>query len=387
MSEKTLKATPKKQQDARKEGLVAKSQDVLKFAGVLCVYFVLEQGSEAAFALFQRMTDASESLSARPFGDSLELMAMDGLKLFGLMAGGALVFASLFKIAVTWLQSGFVFAPTKIKPDPGKLSPVKQIQNLFSKDKFWELFTSILKTVLLFFLGVVLLKSVLNDLLGLSGVRALHVLPGVSDILGNVLYPVMLLLFAISGLDLLIQKRFHDDRLKMTHQEQKQERKNAEGDPHIKSKRKTLASELLQSPQPSLADVKNADVVVVNPTHIAIALNYDAAGSQLPRILYKATDKHAKVTIQYAQSHQVPVVRYYWLARTLHKCTVCGDFIPREAIQATATVYRFLKSMRTQWDADHQSVPEIQEDGSICWPGDEQPAQTGETPDAKANEH
>jgi type III secretion protein U len=169
---------------------------------------------------------------------------------------------------------------------------------------------------------------------------------GLHELFMPVVRSFLVLLVLVSLVDMAAQRGFFKKKMKMTNEEVKQEKKSNDGDPHIKSKRRMIAQQfLMASPAPTMDKVKNADVLVVNPTHIAIAIEYKPGQTPLPVVSYKSVDKDAVATIEFAKSHQIPVVRYLWLARTLHRTTPVGMAIPRETIQAAAAVFRVIKQL------------------------------------------
>ena len=165
-------------------------------------------------------------------------------------------------------------------------------------------------------------------------------------------------LLVLAIIDFALQKYFFVKGQRMSHEDVRKEYKQMEGDPHMKSHRKSLARELTQQPgntTPAQAPVEDADLLLVNPSHFAVALFYRPKLTPLPRVICKGYDAEARELIDRARKGGVPVIRFVWLARTLYRSEV-GHFIPRETLQAVAQVYRLLRELD---ECTHSEVIEM----------------------------
>ncbi len=344
--EKKHAATKKKIKDAKSEGQVAKSQDLLRLVGLVVGFEFASLLKEPLSAGFITLFSKPSEMFALPFEEAVERVLSFGLAFFFTVALGAMLVLVMVKVLATWAQSGFVFSTKSITPSFNKMNPAQQLGQMFSANKMWDLFAGIIKIILIAGFGLLLMRQSFPDLMGMSSLKVIQLWDGLHELLMPIIRSLLMLLVVVSVIDVIMQNHFHKKRLKMSDEEVKQERKSQDGDATIKSKRRSLAQQLLaDNPQPQMNVVKDADVVVVNPTHIAIALSYKPGEMPLPVVTYKTTDQGALDTIDFAKSHQVPVIRYLWLARTLHGSTAVGATIPRETIQAAAAIFRVIKQL------------------------------------------
>jgi flagellar biosynthesis protein FlhB len=334
--DRTEEPTPKKLADARKRGDVWKSRDAASAAVILGAGGALVATGEAAldelrsvFAL--SLEAASGTLSASP-GALLEAAAAHGAAAVAPVLAAATVAGTL----VTFLQVGPLFSTEAVAFKPERLNPIGGLRNLFAPKQAIELLKSLLK------MGVIgwVLWSCLRDgtrgALGLVGRDAGSILGTAGTIVTTLLLRAGVVLAALAVLDVLHQRWLWRERLKMTKDEVKREYKDAEGDPHAKAERDRVRQEILE--HSVLERVRTASVLVVNPTHYAVALRYDEeSGVEVPEVLAKGTDGLARRMIDAAREAGVPVVRDVPLARALHDLDV-GDEIPEALFDAVAAV-------------------------------------------------
>ncbi|MFP1804428.1 type III secretion system export apparatus subunit SctU [Lonsdalea quercina] len=346
MSEKTEKPTPKKLRDARRKGEVGQSQDIPKLlisAALLeMILALVNHGMEKLEMLMQlplkRLTD--------PFGHAVNEIVGEALSLLATLCLLTVAVAILMRIVGAWIQYGPLFAPEALKVDFNRLNPVNQVKQMFSMRKLTEMLTNILKTVtigIIFYHVVIpqlewLVELAYGDLDGFW-----H---GVAVVLQRVERTTLAALLALAVLDFGLQKYYFLKQQRMSHEDLRNEHKDFEGDPHMKGQRKSLARDILNAPaKPRPAgNVENADLLLVNPTHYAVALFYRPGQTPLPRILCKGEDAEARQLIERAHQANIPVIRFVWLARTLYRQPE-GRYIPRDTLQAVAQVYRALRQL------------------------------------------
>ncbi|MDX1453128.1 MAG: EscU/YscU/HrcU family type III secretion system export apparatus switch protein [Oleiphilaceae bacterium] len=347
--EKKFEASKQRIKRARQEGQVSKSQDALKLAGLVAAFEIANLYYIDLLHAIEYLFVLPTHLQHLPFTQALERVAIYALGLTFTLCLGTMLIIALVKIAFTWLQTGFVFSTAPLKGGFSRLSPAKQIAQMFSLNKLWDIFAALLKLSLLILLGLFLFWAHFDDLLGLTRAQAHQVWLGLHAIFLSFERSLLIALIALAVLDVVMQNRFYRRRLKMTEQEVKQERKERDGDPHIKSKRRSLAQQFLLEPDPpNIKQVLNADALVVNPTHVAVALSYKPDESPLPLVLYTAADDEAQTCIKLAQEHHIPVIRYLWLARTLYAECQPGQCIPRETIHAAAALFKTIKTLQQE---------------------------------------
>ncbi|WP_181486603.1 EscU/YscU/HrcU family type III secretion system export apparatus switch protein, partial [Lonsdalea populi] len=169
---------------------------------------------------------------------------------------------------------------------------------------------------------------------------------GVAAVLQRVARTTLAALLVLAVLDFGLQKYFFMKQQRMSREDLRNEHKDSEGDPHMKGQRKSMARDILNAPaklRPA-GKVENADLLLVNPTHYAVALFYRPGQTPLPRILCKGEDEEARQLIARAHRAEIPVIRFVWLARTLYRQPE-GRYIPRDTLQAVAQVYRVLRQL------------------------------------------
>lgn len=345
MSEKTEKATPKQVRDAREKGQVGQSQDLGKLLILLAV-------SEVSLAQADQTVDRLTSLlglafaqPGQPFLVAAEQLASEGLAVFIHLALCSTGLAMLMRLLSGWLQVGFLFAPKALKLDLNKINPFSHAKQMFSGQNLITLLLSTLKAAAIGTTFYWVCKPALGTLILLADSDLNHYWHALVELFRHVLRALLGLLLAIALADFALQKYFHAKKLRMSHEDIKKEYKQSEGDPHVKGHRRQLAHELLnQAPTAPPAAVEDADMLLVNPTHFAVALYYRPGETALPRIHCKGEDGEALALIERAKHAGIPVVQSVWLARTLYR-TELGHFIPRPTLRAVGHIYKVVRQL------------------------------------------
>jgi len=346
--EKTEKPTPKRLKEARREGRVARSQDVGAWAAMLAASLLLQRvvtdGAErtgrlmVTVAALIREPDSGQAvgLLGRGFGDAVWIVAPLAL---GLLLVGVLGSA---------VQGGVHAATKQLKPQLKRLNPFTGLKRVAGPQALWEAAKAVLKTAVL---GVVLWRSIDRMLPVLAGSGALP--------LGQVLRVVwaasleLVRNAAVAGLvmaaaDYAVQRRRIGKGLRMSLHEVKQENKQSEGDPHVKGQ--IRSRQMAMSRNRMMTEVGKADVVVVNPTHVAVALRYDPVRGA-PRVVAKGAGAVAARIRAEAEAHRVPLVQDVPLARALHRACELGQEIPADLYTAVARVLAFVLSLKARGSA------------------------------------
>jgi flagellar biosynthetic protein FlhB/type III secretion protein U len=374
--DKTEKPTPKKLQDARKKGDVSKSKEVTSTV-VLVVWIglgaltITYAGTRLA-ALFDSLfvtigqgwmqsgyAGAVRSLGGQAFELSLLLVAM-------LLAPIAAV-----GLLVDFLQAGPVLTFEKIKPKLENMNPVEGVKKMFTMDNLIELVKSVAKTALLFLVGWVVIKAALPDIVGLArsptqGAAAIGALTW-SLTLKLLIYTAVLFAL-VSALDAAYQRYSYIKKMRMSIRDIKQEMKESEGDPYIKGQRKQLHQEWSQRNQQNAA--RGAAALVVNPTHIAIAIEYDRETCPVPMISAKGEDHVARAMREAVEEAGVPIVRNIPLARDLLARGEVGEIIPSDVFDAIAEVILWAREVRAELEAERNGEAQPQR-RRIAAPGED----------------
>ena len=346
--ERSEQATPKRKKQARRDGSIGNTPELGTWIGMLAASFVLP-------SVFSSLMDTSTTAMVRvgavirspdvatafaASGDALRSGMTAVLPLSLLVAGVG--------IASVALQGGIWFAPKLLKPKFSRLNPLSGVKRMFGPHGWWQLIKSLLKSAVL---GVVVYLSVRRLIPTIMGSGSLPL----RDIVGICVDTVLSLLrwAAVAGLltafaDFVVVRRRNNKQLKMTKQEVKEEMKSSEGDPRLKAA--VRSRQMAMRRNRMMADVKLADVVLVNPTHVAVALKYDPQRGA-PRVVAKGGDHVATRIRALAEENRVPMVRDVPLARTLHAACEIGDEIPPELYRAVATVLAFIMTLKRKGSA------------------------------------
>lgn len=348
MAEKTEKATPKKLRDARKKGQVAKSQDfpsaftfIISISAVLLLSSSLYQNLSsfmiASFRAVENLASFENSIGGF-IASSISLILDSSLPIMLLVSGVG--------VLVNFLLIGPLFAVEAMKPDIKRLNPVTNIKNMFKLKTFVELLKSILKITGALILIYSVIYNSLQEIVATCGKPFFVSAIVFSDFLEKVIIRVGIFFIVIGIFDLVFQRKNFAKEMKMEKFEVKQEYKDTEGDPHIKSKRRQTAHEIAYQDGPRA--VMRAKAVITNPTHIAVAIEYDAANEPAPKIATMGQDIVAKEIVRLAVEKDIPVMRNVDLAHTLYyKCDI-GGFVPEETYEAIAEILKWIAKLEEE---------------------------------------
>lgn len=347
MAEKSEKATPKKLKDARKKGQVSKSQDfpaafTYIVAISLTLYFAnfLFNKLGGFMVSVLKVAPTADVTKVAPFylNEMINLILICSLPIAGLVA--------LVGVIVTFLIVGPTFAVEVFKPNFKKFNPVENLKQKFKMKTVIELIKSILKifgSALLIYLAV---KGTIGDL---TATVALP--PSVSaSIFEKIMVKVILwtgiFFILIAVADLLYQRQNFSKEMKMEKFEVKQEYKDTEGNPEIKSKRRQLAQEIAYDEGTS--NIRRARAIVTNPHDIAVAIGYEPEKYAAPWIIAMGTEKRAIAMITLAEKYNIPIMRNVPLAHTLLEEGEINKFIPESTYEAVGEILLYIASLKAE---------------------------------------
>jgi flagellar biosynthesis protein FlhB len=340
--EKTEKATPKKRQDARKKGQVAKSQDINTAILLLAVFLLLWMSGGYLFNILTNLFHFSyqgNMLTELTEQNVFPLLTVI-LKEMAFFLAPILLIAMVAGVAANYFQVGFLFSTEAIQFKLEKIDPIKGFKRIFSVRSLVELLKSILKITFVGGIAFTVLWQRIEEILYLSQKHigdALVLIASITLQLG-VFCSIGLLFLAV--LDYFYQKYDFEKNIRMSKQDIKDEHKNIEGDPLIKSKIKQRQREMAM--QRMMQEVPNADVVITNPTHYAIALKYDEEKYDAPYVVAKGVDFLAQKIKLIAKENEVITVENRSLARALYSQAEIGDTVPEEFFKAVAEILAFV---------------------------------------------
>jgi flagellar biosynthetic protein FlhB len=345
--EKTEEATPKKIEDARKEGNVPKSQDVsglfTLFVASLTLLALLSFFRDEFFKFFQYILLLSPENISR---ENIVPLAISTIKLFLITAVIFAVPVAIAGVLGAVAQFGFIFTTKPLVPDIGKLNPIKGLGNLFSLKKAIEGLKITLKSMVTLGVGFWLFFQFIQDLPTVALFPLFQQMEWLLEKTIIIAFTMIFVTAIFAIADLLIVRKQYFNKLKMSKQEVRDEYKNMEGDPLIKQKIRQIQMEMSQKRM--MSDVPTADVVITNPTHYSIALRYNKEKDHVPRVVAKGVDHMAFRIRQIASDHKIRLVENPPLARGLYKAVEVDEFIPDEFFQAVAEVLAYVYRMERE---------------------------------------
>lgn len=342
--EKTEEPTSKKIEDARLEGNVAKSQDIV---GVAVLFVAILALLMLFNFIAERMLDLSRyylSLMTQPFDRELLFdMAVVTFREFLIMALPISLVIAIAGVAGTMMQIGFNFTTKPLVPNFSKLDPIKGFANLFTFHKFMESVKITLKSLTALGIGFLFFWSYIQELPTVALFSLENQMGWLRD-KSIVLASVMLIIiFIYAVIDLFLTRKQYFDKLKMSKQEIKDEMKNMEGDPHVKAKIRQIQMQAARKRM--MSAVPTADVVITNPTHYAVAIVYDETKHFAPVVVAKGVDNIAIQIKKVARENGVHIVQNPPLARSLYKEVEIDHPIPEMLFAAVAEVLAYVYKM------------------------------------------
>ncbi len=346
-AERTEEATPKKRDEARDKGQVALSQDVVAALSLGAAAGVLAVGGSALAHDAGALIRGSVANLGQLGPAEVSLEGWSGLvqhSMTSMALPVALVVAPMLAVTVLagYAQAGFQFSPKALEWELSRLSPSSGWKKIAGLKGVVRTLQSSIKILLVGGAAVWAAWSSMDELPMLAGAPLSSVLPGLGGILAHVAGAAIGTFAFLALVDVLYQRWQHDQDLRMTREEVRQEHKNSEGDPHIKAKIREVQRRLAR--QRMMSDVPKASVVITNPTHFAVALRWDGdpadekSGVRAPIVVAKGVDLVAQRIKEVAREANVPIREDVPLARALHAQCEIGEEIPADLYQAVAAV-------------------------------------------------
>lgn len=343
---KTEEATPKRLRDAKKRGQIAKSADLN--AAVSFFAFTLLISTLGTYVLNNSLKLMRSSLS-RSF--NLE-MAVSTLRViffknivqyFLLFLPFALV-AMVVGVVINLVQVGFLFTTDPLKPDIKKLNPIEGFKNIFSKKSLFTLVKNMLKLGLVLYMTYKNLIGSMDQLLSSGNIGTEKLFYFLLDFVKTLSFNIAIVMLALAIVDYVFQRRDHKKNLRMSKQEIKDEYKEMEGNPELKSARRQRQRELAMGRM--MESVGEATVVITNPTHIAVVIRYDGERDQAPLVTAKGAGHIAEKIKEKAKENKIPIIENKPLARTMYKKVEIGDYVPMDLYKAIAEILAIVYQMR-----------------------------------------
>lgn len=338
--------TAYKLQQARRRGAVARGMDLgflTSLAAFLACLWVMGSDIGASFSQMMRATFASAPLLADGSGSIMQTLSM---LFFGMTRPVLLIVLAILAVTLLFeiVQTGVVFSAQPLKPDFSKLNPVQGLKRLFSMRLLIETAKNILKLAVYTIVGYLVIRSALA-----THLRAIDNAASLSEVAFRsglrLLAAFLLVALGFALIDQLISRKQFLKTMRMSRRDVRREMRDREGDPRLRQKRKQLHGEFTKLSQ-SLRNLKNADVLIVNPQHIAVGLRYEPTTMHAPLVISMGTDHVAQRLKRLAILYNIPIWENPPLARALHRGTSLNGFVPESQFNAVADIYNNLRRKR-----------------------------------------
>ncbi|MBQ8147667.1 MAG: flagellar biosynthesis protein FlhB [Lachnospiraceae bacterium] len=347
--EKTEEATPKKQQDSRKEGSVAQSKELANGITLLALFLTLRFAMKFVGPRLVRIFNtyymhissmANGEFNTRAMVETLSQVTFDIVIITApFLLVGLVVGIMSHKIQFKWMVTA-----KPMQPKLNKINPINGFKRLFSGRALFDLLKAVVEVILIGYMAYSILKDHAKEIYTLYDMSINQSLALLMDVIWELGLKISILMICIGIVDFIYQKFKHKQDLKMTKQEVKDEFKNTEGDPQIKGQQKQRMRQASQ--RRMMASVPEADVVITNPTHFAVALKYDANEHSAPVVTAKGTDFLAAKIKDVAKEHGVEIVENKPLARMLYYNVDLDKEIPPELYKAVADILAYVYNLK-----------------------------------------
>ncbi len=343
--EKTEQATPKKREEARKKGQIAQSREI---PSVMVLLSALSVFYFAGGWMFKQLSDVMRGVFAqlvqRSFGNEAahELLWQIFKQLFILLAPllAAIILAGVISNLV---QTGFLLTGETLTPKLSKLNPINGVKRLFSLRSSMEVVKAILKVIIVGGMAYATLLGEMDKIPALVGLDTPNIMAFMGHVALRLGYYTCLVLMVLAGIDFLFQHWQHERDLRMTKQEVKDEYRQREGDPMVRSRIRAIQREMAM--RRMMESVPDATVVITNPTHLAVALKFDHS-MPAPKVVAKGAGVVAENIKALAKENDVPIIEEKPLARALYKNVEIDQYIPADLYHAVAEMLAYVYRLK-----------------------------------------
>ena len=341
--QKTEKATPKKRRDERKKGNVFMSKDavaVVSLLGTFATLWLLTAMFAEETAKFMALCFDTMGQEPREVGSLSGELSVQGLMSIAKTVGPVVAVAILCAVAATFAQTRFLVTTEPLKPKFSRLNPLEGVKRLFSLKSLVETLKNIIKIAILLFIVYLSVRDLFFESANFLYTDLSASIAHLVEVAWAMIIRIVIAFVAVAALDFFYQWWDYERQMKMTKQEVKEEYKQMEGDPQVKGKIKQIQRQRAQ--QRMMQQVPEADVVIRNPTHFAVALRYRPEEDYAPIVLAKGQDSIAMKIVEIAEEHKITVIENVPLARALYAETELNQFIPPSLYEAVAEVLVYI---------------------------------------------
>lgn len=352
--EKTEPATAKKLKDAREEGQVAKSKELSAAIDLIALFLVLKifisyigESLLSVFpVIYNKMPDIINDSAGGMSIFSATTVINNVMLVILKVVAPVFIVGIMCCILINIFQVGWKVTTKPMQPKASKINPLSGFKRIFSKDSLFELVKSIAKIALITYVAYTSIKDHQNELFLLYDIPLMQVIILVGTIVIDAGFQISLVYLVVGIVDWLYQKHKFKEDMKMTKQEVKDEYKNTEGNPEIKGRQRSKMREVSQ--RRMMQNLPTADVVITNPTHLSVAIKYDAEQNSAPVVIAKGEDFLAMKIREIAKENNIEIVENKPLARMLYANVDVGAEVPPELYQAVAEVLAFVYSLKNK---------------------------------------
>lgn len=336
--EKTEEATPKKKQDSRKKGQIARSKDVgLALTMMACLLVIT---GLSGFIVSSLKGDIiyflGDNLLMELTESNIKAISLTAIGRMGMVILPVALPIMLAGVVASLMQTGFLVSGEPIKPSLGKLNPIKGFKNMFSMKSAVELVKNLAMVSLVAYMGYQYIVDNFDKIMQISNLYLPTFGVEIKELVLGIFKKITLLLVVLAAIDYFVQFRMHNKELKMSKQEVKEEYKQMEGDPQLKSKIKQKQREMSQGRM--MQSVADATVIITNPTHIAIAIKYAEGQMEAPKLVAKGAENIAIKIKELAKEADIPIIENKPLARLIYEKVELEEDIPQDMYQAVAEI-------------------------------------------------
>lgn len=344
-SEKTEEPTPHKLKEARDKGQTAKSKDLTSAILIIVSFYTLKVSSRFIWEQCTNITIYTFALISEPFSVSLAgHILMETMRVFAIVMTPLFGANVLVALLVESLQTGFAMSLDPLTPELNKINPIEGAKKFFSMKQYVELLKSIIKmTIVIYILWQAISEEFFMVVIA-QQLSLWQVMNFTGEIVMKVVVRVGIFYLIIAFFDYFYQRYEYIKGLKMSKKEIKDEYKRLEGDPTVKQRQRDAQREMSQGRQ--MGSVPDADVVVTNPIHIAIAIKYAPNTMRAPKVVAKGKRLVAKEIKRLAEQHYIPIVENPPLARSLYTVSQAGKEVPPQFYKAIAEILAFIYNLK-----------------------------------------
>jgi flagellar biosynthetic protein FlhB len=346
--EKTEKPTAQRKKEARQEGRIPRTPDLGSWAGLLVATTLIPMVAGNTIKTAERLLAQSVTIIADPDPQKALALLGKGLEDAGITVAPLACGMLLVGVAAAAAQGGINFATKLMKPDFKRLNPFSGLKRTFGPHAVWEAVKATVKTGVLAAVLYYSLRGLLPRLVEAGTLPLMSILQLITSAVLSLARTAAITGLIMAVADYAVARRRIGKQLRMSKQDIKDEHKRSEGDPHVKGQ--IRSKQMQMSRQRMMSDLQKADLVMVNPTHVAVALRYDPARGA-PRVVAKGAGAIAAKIRAVAAEKRIPMVQDVPLARSLYKACDLGDEIPPELYGAVARVLAFVMTLKAKGSA------------------------------------